>query len=149
VPLAKLHGSIDSDNIIAPTWNKRVARGIIETWRAAQNLLSSANEIRIVGYSLPVADAYIRYLLKSAVVTSPHLKQIDVICRDGDGSTRSRYRDFISFKYARYTDADVHDYLELIRVETCTRGRMGDASLAFNQLEFAHSEFLDEHGQPL
>ena len=66
VPLAKLHGSVDADNIIAPTWNKNVARRILEAWRAAHNLLSSANEIRIIGYSLPVADAYIKYLLKSA-----------------------------------------------------------------------------------
>jgi hypothetical protein len=149
VPLAKLHGSIDADNIIAPTWNKKVARGILEAWKAAHNLLSSANEIRIVGYSLPVADAYIKYLLKSAVVASPHLKQIDIICRDGDGATRSRYRDFISFKYARFTSADIHDYLEFIKEETSLRGRMEDTSLAFNQLEFAHSDFFDRDGGPL
>jgi hypothetical protein len=149
VPLAKLHGSVDSDNIIAPTWNKSVARGILEVWATAHKLLSSANEIRIVGYSLPVADAYIKYLLKSAVVKSPHLKQIDILCRDGDGSTRSRYRDFISFKYARFAGADIHDYLELIRGQTYTRGRMGDGSLAFNQLELAHSDFFGEHGGPL
>jgi hypothetical protein len=149
VPLAKLHGSVDSDNIIAPTWNKAIARGILKVWTAAHKLLSSANEIRIIGYSLPLADAYIKYLLKSAVVASPHLKQIDIICRDGDGSTRSRYRDFISFKYARFAGADIHDYLELMRREIWTRGRMGDGSLVFNQLELAHSDFFDEHGGPL
>jgi hypothetical protein len=147
--LAKLHGSVDFDNIIAPTWNKAIARGILEVWTVAHKLLSSANEIRIVGYSLPVADAYIKYLLKSAVATSPHLKQIDIICRDGDGSTRSRYRDFISFKYARFAGEDIHDYLDLVRAETSTRGRMGDGSLAFNQLEPAHSEFFNSHGGPL
>ncbi len=149
VPLAKLHGSVDADNIIAPTWNKSVARGIREAWQAAHRLLSSANEIRIVGYSLPVADAYIKYLLKSAVVTSPHLKQIDIICRDGDGSTRNRYQNFISFKYARFISADIYDYLEFVKGETCTRGRMEDTSLAFNQLESAHSDFFDQQGQPL
>src|SRR5262249_8947261 len=60
VPLAKLHGSVDSNNIIAPTWNKAIARGILEVWTAAHKLLSCANEIRVVGYSLPVADAYIK-----------------------------------------------------------------------------------------
>jgi len=149
IPLAKLHGSVDSDNIIAPTWNKTVGRGILEVWTAAHKLLSSANEIRIVGYSLPVADAYIKYLLKSAVVTSQHLKQIDIICRDSDGSTRDRYRDFIRFKYARFISGEVHDYLELIREVTCVRGRMQDGSLAFNQLEFAHAEFFESRGAPL
>jgi hypothetical protein len=149
VPLAKLHGSVDADNIIAPTWNKGIGRKILEVWTAAHELFSSANEIRIVGYSLPVADAYIKYLLKSAVVTSPHLKQIDIICRDSDGSTRNRYREFINFKYARFTDADIYDYLEFVRMETTTRGRMTDASLAFNQLESAHSQFFDEHGELL
>ena len=149
VPLVKLHGSVDSDNIIAPTWNKAIARGILKVWTAAHKLLSSANEIRIVGYSLPVADAYIKYLLKSAVVTSPHLKRIDIICRDSDGATHARYRDFISFKYARFTGADICDYLELLKGETCIHGRMTDSSLAFNQLESAHSEFFDNHGGPL
>ena len=149
VPLAKLHGSVDCDNIIAPTWNKAIARKILKVWTAAHKLLSSANEIRIIGYSLPVADAYIKYLLKSAVVKSPHLKRIDIICRDGDGLTRTRYRDFISFKYARFTDADISEYLELIKGETATRGRMGDGSLVFNQLEPAHSEFFSSNGEAL
>jgi len=149
VPLAKLHGSVECDTIIAPTWNKAISRAILGVWTAAHKLLSSANEIRIVGYSLPVADAYIKYLLKSAVVTSPHLKQIDIICRDYDGSTRARYRDFISFKYARFISGNIEDYLELIRDETSRRGRMQDGSLAFNQIEFAHSEFFESHGAPL
>lgn len=149
VPLTKLHGSVDADNIIAPTWNKTVARGMLEVWAAGHKLLSSANEIRIIGYSLPVADAYIKYLLKSAVVTAPHLKQIDVLCRDGDGATRDRYREFITFKYARFVDGEIQDYLEAVRNETCTRGRMQDASLAFNQLELAHSDFFESRAAPL
>ena len=55
---------------------------------------------------------------------------------------RDRYREFITFKYARFTGADIYDYLELIRRETCTRGRMTDTSLVFNQLESAHSGVL-------
>jgi hypothetical protein len=56
--LAKLHGSIDTSNsVIAPTWNKTLSKRIIATWSKAHQLLRDANELRIIGYSLPVADA--------------------------------------------------------------------------------------------
>jgi hypothetical protein len=149
VPLAKLHGSVDSGSIIPPTWNKTVSKSVADIWSAAHNLLSSANEIRIIGYSLPVADAYIKYLLKSAVVTSPHLKQIDIICRDTDGATRDRYREFITFKYARFANADIADYLTQVRDTTINRGRAPDGSLKFSELEYAHSLFFESFPEPL
>jgi hypothetical protein len=80
VGLAKLHGSVDSNNIIAPTWNKGIFSGMVNIWNAALEMLRNANHIRIIGYSLPESDAYIKYLLKAAVINSPHLKKIDVVC---------------------------------------------------------------------
>jgi hypothetical protein len=64
VPLAKLHGSTRGRHVIAPTWNKGLESdaAIVETWSLALQLLRAANHIRIIGYSLPESDAYIRYL---------------------------------------------------------------------------------------
>src|SRR6266478_4541085 len=102
IALDKLHGSVDTSRIIPPTWNKGINRAMVDVWSAAHEILKQANQIRIIGYSLPVADAYIKYLLKSAVIDTPHLKQIDVLCRDSDGQTWARYRDFIKLDYARF-----------------------------------------------
>jgi hypothetical protein len=103
--LSKLHGSIDKRNIVPPTWNKSSNPDIVPAWKLAYELLAQANHIRIIGYSLPIADAYVKYLLKSAVVSNEHLKLIDVICLDPDGSVKARYDDFISFHYYRFFNA--------------------------------------------
>jgi hypothetical protein len=118
VRLGKLHGSVGRDDIIAPTWNKGINKAMVKVWDGAHEILKQANQIRIIGYSLPLADAYIKYLLKSAVIDTPHLKQIDVLCRDSDGRTWERYRDFIKLDYARFADADVLSYLETIKQTT-------------------------------
>ena len=111
--LAKLHGSIDTEDIVPPTWNKNLAKeSIISSWRLAHKLLSDANQIRIIGYSLPETDSYIKYLLRAAVLDSPNLKRIDVICLDDvEGKVKQRYKDFIIYKNYRFKSMDVRKYL--------------------------------------
>lgn len=95
--LAKLHGSIDGNNIVPPTWNKYSNSELLGAWQLAFRLISEANYIRILGYSLPVSDSYIKYFFKSAILESRHLKKIDVICRDVDGSVKEQFDNFIDF----------------------------------------------------
>jgi hypothetical protein len=90
VILAKLHGSVDPLTIVPPTWSKGHAPDVREQWKRAWSALSSANEIRILGYSLPTTDSNVRFLLKAAINATPHLKHVDVICQD-DGDVRARY----------------------------------------------------------
>lgn len=149
VPLAKLHGSVDTQQIIAPTWNKAVARSMAPVWQRAHDLLKEANYIRVIGYSLPVADAYIKYLLKAAVIDSPNLKGIDVICRDQTGTTRARYHEFVTFTDARFAEADVLQYLAYIRQETIRTASIVKNDVTFNKLEVAHQSFFDERGAEL
>lgn len=66
--LVKLHGSADTTTVIPPTWNKTITPHIEREWETAYQLLSSANYIRIIGYSLPDSDAYVRYLLKASIL---------------------------------------------------------------------------------
>lgn len=112
IPMAKLHGSVESKRIIPPTWNKVLHPESAATWREAFDLLKEANHIRIIGYSLPTADSYVKYLLKSAAMTAPHLKGIDVLCMDPSGAVKARYDEFISFYRYRFTRANVVDYLK-------------------------------------
>jgi hypothetical protein len=118
-PLVKLHGSVvNKDSIVPPLLNKQYV-DIAGLWGEAFAILKSANQIRVVGYSLPEADSYVRFLLRSAAVETPHLQRIDVLCMDNKGRVQRRYRNFITFTdYRRgkdrlesFRDADCYGYL--------------------------------------
>lgn len=139
--LAKLHGSADTGLVVPPTWAKGTHRRIVEAWRNAYRVLAQANHIRFIGYSLPLADSYIHYLLKSAVIESPHLKTIDVICKDEEGSARSRYDAFMRFGDYRFQNRDVTQYLQAIHDVTYRKQKI-DKELRFGALERAHNAFM-------
>ncbi|MDI6784012.1 MAG: SIR2 family protein [bacterium] len=112
--IVKLHGSVrDPNTTIPPTWNKGSSKKILPTWKFAYKLLKEANHIRILGYSLPISDTYVRYLLKSAIIKAEHLKSIDVICLDKHEEVRKRYDSFIEFKnYYKFQNSNIEDYFE-------------------------------------
>jgi hypothetical protein len=109
---AKLHGSIDSDVIILPTWNKNAAKEVREIWEFAYRVLKDSNQIRILGYSLPFSDNYVRYLLSIGLKNSEHLKKIDVITLDNNAETKKRYEQIFSFSKFRFRNGDVSNYLD-------------------------------------
>lgn len=135
--LIKLHGSVDGE-IVPPTWSKSLNPSIALEWREAYRILGSANHIRIIGYSLPITDAYIQYLLKAAVLESTNLKSIDILCLDHDKSVLSRYRDLIHFPYTRFASADSAAYFKACKQIT------GDGTASFLNLEPAHNQFFKE-----
>jgi len=110
----------------------------------AYQLLADATQLRIIGYSLPTADAYVKYLLKSAVIKDPHLKKIDVICRDPDGSVEKRYNDFIKFDYYNFVGADVDTYLSnhAGRYKNASGKKDLERGFIINELEEAHKSFM-------
>lgn len=114
IDIAKLHGCIQLGNIVPPTWNKGGHKGIIPAWKKAHELLSDANHIRVIGYSLPTSDSYVKYLLKSAAIDSKHLKSFDVLCSDPDGAVRERYSQFVNFKYFRFKNTTTEAYLDAV-----------------------------------
>jgi hypothetical protein len=145
--IAKLHGSVDSGIIVPPTWSKGVHSQIIPEWIKAYDLLKNSTHIRVIGYSLPSADAYVKYLLKSAVLKSSYLKSIDVLCLDPDSSVKRRYDEFIQFKYYRFIDANVLDYLthiDQVEIRHATEVTQQKYSMmTMNHLEDAHNDFFN------
>ncbi len=114
VYLAKLHGSVGAgEDIIPPTWRKDFASDRIRSsWQLARDLLRNANQVRIVGYSLPESDSYIKDLMRVAAIDGSNLKHIDVLCRDSKGDVRQRYKEFIgSEERFRFRDLNVASYL--------------------------------------
>lgn len=110
IPIAKLHGSVN-DIIVPPTWNKSIVSDIEDSWRLAATWLSQANEIRILGYSLPTSDIYIKHLFSTALVESSNLQCIDVICLDSSGSVANRYNKLFSFPRYNFFNMDISNYL--------------------------------------
>jgi hypothetical protein len=140
--LCKLHGSADGQ-IVPPTWSKALNPSIEEQWKKAHQLLATANHIRILGYSLPSADAYVKFLLKSSVVQAQHLKSIDVIVLDPEDTVRRRYDEFVSFKYYRFANASIEDYIKRIQ-EVSLGGSHTRPYVEFNALEQVHEAFMRE-----
>ncbi len=140
VALCKLHGSVDGQKIVPPTWNKALRRDILPEWTTAHAALAEANHIRIVGYSLPDGDAYFRYLMKAGVLRSSHLKTIDVVCMDdARNSVESRYRAFVDFPFFRFKNGTTQEYLGCMKTPEVNRQT---ASVKFNTLESAHNSFF-------
>ena len=115
LPLVKLHGSAGRDDIVPPTWSKGFHPEMVGVWRLAYRLFARANHVRVLGYSLPESDAYVRYLLKTALVRAPNLKSIDVLCLDASSEVRARYKRFITFPRFRFQDVDTLNYLNHVR----------------------------------
>lgn len=145
VCLAKLHGSINPLTVVPPTWNKGSGKKLLTVWHLAHNLLREANHIRILGYSLPTSDSYVQYLLKSAVLKAPHLKFIDVICLDPNGSVRERYDNFIKFNYYRFKNSDILDYHQNnFQNHSKAYFNISTNHFKFDRLEEAHRSFMKD-----
>jgi len=142
--LAKIHGSVSDGRIIPPTYLKGLYQSSVPTsWKVAYEILRKAHQIRIVGYSLPATDAYVRYLLKAAVGGTQELEKVDVICRDSNGIVEERYKDFIRFKGLSFRRAMVEDYLgKIYQLRTVD---IGGEEYVFDKLERAHEDFMGHH----
>jgi hypothetical protein len=143
--LVKLHGSVDTGVIVPPTWSKGVNKNIAPAWKLAYQLLAEATHLRIIGYSLPDADTYVRYLLKAAVTEEPRLKKIDVICKDTDGSVQSRYAELCRFKFFDFIAADVMDYLKAHSDLYEDQHDLAEPGIPMDRLEEAHAQFVNSH----
>lgn len=141
-PLAKLHGSSEECDIVPPTWSKGTHPEIAPVWDLASHVLRNANHIRIIGYSLPTADAYVRYLLKSAVIETTHLKRIDVIGWDPAGGARRRFDDFVTYPRYRYAEARTEDYLRKLLAAMFPDPIAGGGGRWHDKLEEVHEAFM-------
>lgn len=137
--LVKLHGCINQKDIIPPTWAKSTTPSIEKIWRNAYNVIKDSTQIRIIGYSLPITDSNVRYLIKSAILKNQALKKIDVICLDTEGKrVKNLYDEFIDFNYYSFYNINSIEYLGQIRNAALAR-RAGFNGVRFNLFEKIHS----------
>jgi hypothetical protein len=109
--IMKLHGDARLGTIVPPTWDKSVRDTVRIDWEWAYHALQQANHVRILGYSFPETDTYFRYFLKAALSRTVHLKSIDVVTLDPEGRTRRRCADAFAFKFTRFQEKSMQEYL--------------------------------------
>ena len=85
------HGVPREMAIVPPTWNKtQHYREIAQVWRAAAQRLSEAENIVIIGYSLPATDEFFRYLFALGTVGTARLQRVIVF--NPDSGVDEKYR---------------------------------------------------------
>jgi len=139
--LAKLHGSVKEGKIILPSYLKG-RKDLPPSWVLAFKLLQEAHEVRIIGYSLPETDAYIKSLLHASLGQSRDIQTIDVVGVDDEaGSLRQKYENFINPSRLRFVPGTTEQYLEYNL--NMTRSRTGESrEMKFINLEEAHELFM-------
>jgi hypothetical protein len=144
VILSKLHGCVEKMNIVPPTWNKTSNESLLQVWKNAQSQLKEANHIRIIGYSLPLSDSYMKFMFKSSLLDSRHLKSIDVITLDPTGEIQQRYDQFIDYNYYSFKNGNVIDYLTNLHDLTNLRINNHAGPYIHRHLEDAHKRYMGQ-----
>ena len=78
--------------IVPPTWNKTEHHQALQpVWRRAAQHLSEAENIFVIGYSLPETDPFFRYLYSLGTISDTRLKRLWVFDPDGTGQVKGRF----------------------------------------------------------
>ena len=78
--------------LVPPTWNKSTSSAPLrEVWRRAARELGSAENIVVIGYSLPVTDMFFKYLFALGSDSDAHLDKFVVINGTHGNETAPRF----------------------------------------------------------
>jgi NAD-dependent SIR2 family protein deacetylase len=107
--------------IVPPTWNKtEYHSSLSKVWSQAAKELSLAENIIVIGYSLPPTDPFFRYLFALGTVGERPLKRFWVFDPDDSGQVEMRFKSLLGpgaesrFKYYKMT---FEESLEIISNE--------------------------------
>lgn len=99
--------------IVPPTWTKNSYHGqLSNVWSTAAFELASAQNVFVIGYSLPETDSFFRYLYALGTESSVRLRNFVVINKDTSGHVERRFKQLIGrgiesrFKYIPETFED-------------------------------------------
>lgn len=118
------HDVVDEPVLVPPTWNKADYHGnLADVWGRAATELAEAEDIFIIGYSLPETDAFFRYLFALGTAGSVLLKRLWVF--NPDSSVEERFRMMLgpaAVSRFRFFDLTFADALDVIREQCNERG---------------------------
>jgi NAD-dependent SIR2 family protein deacetylase len=82
--------------LVPPTWNKNATNpSLLNVWKRAAQELTTAENIFVIGYSLPATDLFFRYLFALGTTGPTRIKRFWVFNRDPTGATESRFRELV------------------------------------------------------
>ena len=78
--------------LVPPTWNKNEYHiGLPRVWGHAARELAEAENIFVIGYSLPESDTFFRYLFALGSASDTRLKRLWVVNPDKGGHVKGRF----------------------------------------------------------
>ncbi len=99
---------IDRPLVVPPTWSKSEHhRKVVPVWQAAAKELQTAENIIVIGYSLPETDQFFRYLYALGTASPTRIRLLRVI--DPSDTVRTRFETLLGpdardrFEYEPYT----------------------------------------------
>jgi hypothetical protein len=82
--------------VVPPTWNKNSYHSqLSNVWSKAAYEISEAENIFIIGYSLPDTDSFFKYLYALGSESPKRLRNFIVVNKDSSGTIEKRFRDLI------------------------------------------------------
>ncbi len=82
--------------IVPPTWNKTGHHHqIAPVWRAAGEVLGKAENIFVIGYSLPASDYFFRYLFALAADSKTRIRRFWVYDPSAENGVAERFRNML------------------------------------------------------
>ena len=104
--------------LIPPTWNKAFYHEKLSSvWKQAALELSQAENIIVIGYSLPETDGFFRSLYAIGTIGAKPLKRFWVFDPDKSGKVKARFKDLLGpgalqgFQYEEITFEESLDFL--------------------------------------
>lgn len=116
----------ESPVIVPPTWNKGKAHvGLSSVWRAAAAHLAEAENVFIIGYSLPITDEFFKYFYALGAVGESVLSSFCVV--DKNNEVFDRFRGILG-PTARACFTGIHKTFEAAIPEIRSRLELSDAT---------------------
>lgn len=86
--------------IVPPTWNKAEYQQVSNVWRHAARHLAEAENVIVIGYSLPESDQFFRYLFALGTIGDGRPQRFWLIDPDPRGNVAGRFQELLgpSFK---------------------------------------------------
>jgi hypothetical protein len=97
----QLHGACggsfsDAPFLVPPTWDKATgSKGLANVWRRAAEELSAAENIVVIGYSMPVTDTFFKYLFALGVDSEVDIDKFILIYGPSGGECEHRFRSLL------------------------------------------------------
>jgi hypothetical protein len=109
--LAKLHGCVSTGHIVPPISIKAPEAHNLEAWKLGLDVISKAQHLRFIGFSLQEVDAPVRYLLKAARQGDDPFERIDVLCEDQNQEVEKRFKSFFPPSKVRFRNVNFGVFL--------------------------------------